>query len=162
MDIFFILERADGEGYLIILDQRKLIGANVTNSYHNDLMSKLPCNPDFLNQLNVRTVFGLMSIKLQINIEPIPEDLFFISSRDTFLFHGTLVDHPGCSIAIDLNTAFKVSVEQVFKGTAKRRNELAELIIIERKKRRINGIDDFLKLVKSEELDDSALERIKF
>ena len=68
----------------------------------------------------------------------------------------------GCSKKIDVNSALQVSIGQLFQYTMNRRMKLAERIIIERKKRKIEGIDDFLKLVKVEELDLSALERIKF
>lgn len=124
----------------------------------------MPKYPEFLGEFNVSTVFGLMSINSQINIDTVPESTFYISSKDTHSFHGTLVDHPGCSIAIDVNTAVQVSVRQLFQGTCCRRMELAEWIISERKKKKIEGIDDFLNLVKDnvKELDSSALLRIRF
>ena len=67
-------------------------------------------------------------------------------------------------MAIDVNSALKTSIGQIFEGTKKRRMELAESIISQRKKKRIENYDDLLSLVsgREEELDESACARIKF
>lgn len=164
VDVFFILKRADCSGYIILLDQRKRLGSNVTHSNLSFFRSKLPSPPAFLREFNVDLVFGLMSIYSQIIINPVPESTFFVSFKDSLYFHGTLFDHPGCSIAIDVNSALKISIGQIFQGTNKKRMELAERIISQRKKKRIENYDDLLSLVSgwNEELDDSARARIKF
>jgi hypothetical protein len=98
VDIFFILKRVDCSGYIILLDQRKRLGSNVTEANMSNFRSKLPSPPVFLREFNVDTVFGLMSIYSQIIIDPVPKSTFFVSSRDSLYFHGTLFDHPGCSM----------------------------------------------------------------
>jgi hypothetical protein len=164
VDVFFILKREDGAGYIILLDQRKRLGSNVTDSHVSNFRSKLPSPPAFLSEFKLYQVFGLMSIYSQIIVDPVPKSTFFISSKDSLYFHGTLFDHPGCSIAIDVNSALKTSIGQIFRATHKRRMELAERIISQRKKKRIENYDDLLLLVSGwdEELDESAFARIKF
>ena len=164
VDVFFILKRADCSGYIILLDQRKRLGSNVTDSNLSSFKSKLPSPPVFLEKFKLEPVYGLMSIYSQIIIDPVPESTFFVSSTDSLYFHGTLFDHPGCSMAIDVNSALKTSIGQIFEGTKKRRMELAESIISQRKKKRIENYDDLLSLVSGweEELDESACARIKF
>ena len=129
VDVFFILKRADCSGYIILLDQRKRLGSNITASGLASFRSKLPSTPAFLKEFNLDTVFGLMSIYSQIIIDPVPPSTFFVSAKDSLRFHGTLFDHPGCSIAIDVNSAMKISMGQIFRGTKKKRTELAERII---------------------------------
>ena len=164
VDVFFILKRADCSGYIILLDQRKRLGSNVTDSNLSSFKSKLPSPPAFLEKFKLERVYGLMSIYSQIIIDPVPESTFFVSSTDSLYFHGTLFDHPGCSMAIDVNSALKISIGQIFQGTKKRRMELAESIISQRKKKRIENYNDLLSLVSGwkEELDESACARIKF
>lgn len=164
VDIFFLLKRADNSGYIILLDQRKRLGSSVTVSNLSWFRSKLPGPPAFLKDSNLKLIFGLMSLNSQINIDPVPESTFFVSSKDSMYFHGTLFDHPGCSIAIDVNSALKSSIGQIFLGAKKKPMRLAARIISQRKKKRIENYDDLLSLVSgwNGKLDESACARISF
>jgi hypothetical protein len=149
-----------------MLDQRKRLGSNISKANLTSYRSKLPDPPTFLRKFNknLDVVFGLMSIYSQINIYPIPTSTFLVSSKDSLNFHGTLFDHPCCSMAIDVNSALKSSVEQIFQGTKTKRTKLAEKIINHRKKKRIGNYEELELLVSKwkEKLDDSAYARIKF
>ena len=167
VDIFFALERTDGSGYIVVLDQRKRLGTDITQSTVSKLIEKLPTVPRFFyeHNLEIETVFGLMSIYSDITVDTIPDSTFFVSNSDSFGFHGSFVDHPGCTTAIDVNTGLKTSIQQLFKGPRKRRQELAESIIQFRKnKKRIVSFEQLSKIVSqlNGELDDLALRRIKF
>ena len=164
VDIFFILKRADMLGYIIVLDQRKRIGSNVTNCNLTAFKSKLPNSPSFLREFNVEIVFGLMSIYSEIAIEPVPDSVFFVSVKDSLCFHGSLFDHPGCSITIEVNSSLKTAVAQIFRGNKKERMDLADKVISQRKKKRIENLDELLSLVSqwSAELEKSAYSRIRF
>jgi hypothetical protein len=164
VDIFFILKRADMLGYIIVLDQRKRIGSNVTDYNLTAFKSKLPNSPSFLKEFNVEIVFGLMSIYSEIAIEPVPDSVFFVSVKDSLYFHGSLFDHPGCSISIEVNSSLKTSVAQIFIGNKKKRMDLADKVISQRKKKRIENLDELLPLVSqwSGELEKSAYSRIRF
>ena len=63
-----------------------------------------------------------------------------------------------------MNSSLKTSIGQIFRGTKNERMELAERIISQRKKKRIENYDDLLLLVSgwNEQLDESASARIKF
>ena len=164
VDIFFILKRADILGYIIVLDQRKRIGSNVTDCNLTAFKSKLPNTPSFLKELNVEIVFGLMSIYSEIAIDPVPDSVFFVSVKDSLCFHGSLFDHPGCSISIEVNSSLKTSVAQIFIGNKTKRMDLADKVISQRKKKRIENLDELLPLVSqwSGELEKSAYPRIRF
>jgi hypothetical protein len=163
-DIFFILKHADDKGYIIVLDQRKRLGSHITDSTLAAFKSKLPDAPSFLQEFNLSTVFGLTSIYSQISIAPIPDSAFFVSVQDSLHFHGTLFDHPGCSMAIDVNSALKTSVGQIFRGSKRKRMELAARVIQHRTENRIGNYDELLLLVSGwkEEMDESACARLKF
>jgi hypothetical protein len=165
VDIFFILERTDGSGYIVVLDQRKRLGVDITDSNLSVYRQKVPSTPKFLKDKKlVSVVYGLVSIYSKIKIVPVPKSTFFVSSEDSRYFHGSLLDHPGCSMTIDVNSALKNSIGQIFLGNNKRRTELAENVIQHRKMVKFENAVQLLDFVASLDgnLDDSALPRIKF
>jgi len=105
-----------------------------------------------------------MSVYSEIAIEPVPDFAYFVAVKDSVTFHGSLFDHPGCSTTIDVNSSLKTAVGQIFRGSKKRRMELAGKVISQRKTKRIENFDEFLLLVSrlSGELDESAYSRIRF
>ncbi|KAJ8323122.1 hypothetical protein O5D80_008180 [Batrachochytrium dendrobatidis] len=129
VDIYFILKRAKDSGYIIVLDQRKRLGSDITNSDLTTFRSKLPNPPAFLNKFKLDSVFGLMSVYSQININHVPDSTYFVSASDSLYFHGSLYDHPGCSMAIDVNSALKISIKQIFCGTNHEQTDLANKVI---------------------------------
>ncbi|KAI8891700.1 hypothetical protein BC833DRAFT_613454 [Globomyces pollinis-pini] len=161
VDIFFILKREDCSGYDILLDQRKRLGSEVTHSNISSFISKVPGFPKVLSDFNVYPFYGLMSVYSEIKIDPVPEYTFFVSLNDSLYFHATLFDHPGCSIAIDVNSALKSSIAQIFQGDIQERMKLAKWII---SKRKIKDYDHLLSLIKTQngKLKESAVTRIKF
>ncbi|KAJ3268218.1 hypothetical protein HDV01_003256 [Terramyces sp. JEL0728] len=173
VDIFFILERADGLGSIIVLDQRKRWGSDVTESKLLDFQSKIPKAPLFLEEDKVLFVYGLMSVYSSVNIPidsterekgALRDCTFYISVKESIEFHGTLFDHPGCSLAIDVNSALKTTVAQIFSGNASVRKRLAESVLQHRVKKRIANYGELSDLVRewNGELDESAKNRIKF
>ncbi|EGF80212.1 hypothetical protein BATDEDRAFT_25057 [Batrachochytrium dendrobatidis JAM81] len=130
VDIYFILKCAEQDsGYIIVLDQRKRLGSDITNSDLTTFRSKLPNPPACLNKFKLDSVFGLMSIYSQINISPVPDSTYFVSASDSLCFHGSLSGHPGCSMAIDANSALKISIKQIFCGTNHEQTDLANKVI---------------------------------
>ncbi|KAL5040646.1 hypothetical protein RTP6_7847 [Batrachochytrium dendrobatidis] len=164
VDIYFILKCAKYSGYIIVLDQRKRLGSDITNSDLTTFRSKLPNPPAFLNGLKLDSVFGLMSIYSQININHVPDSTYFVSASDSLYFHGSLYDHPGCSMAIDVNSALKISIKQIFCGTNHEQTDLAGKVIEQRYNKRIANYDELESLVLEwgGKLDESAHARIKF
>ncbi|KAJ3279404.1 hypothetical protein HDU76_009519 [Blyttiomyces sp. JEL0837] len=167
VDIFITLERADGSGYILILDQRKRQSADVTQSNLSTLMSKVPQPPMFFGQDNLKleTVFGLMNVYSNIKVHPVPDSVFFVSNSDSLLFHGSLFDHPGCSAAIDVNTGLVTSIQQLFRGTGAKRKELTGRIIEFRRKRtKIESYEELVKIVSEwgGALNEWALARVTF
>ncbi|KAJ3238626.1 hypothetical protein HDU78_003407 [Chytriomyces hyalinus] len=162
VDIFFALKREDDTGYIVVLDQRKRLGSQINLSGLSAYMSKIPDKPKFMN--NVEFVVGLMNIYSPIKVDPIPNSMFFASTSESPYFHGSLFDHPGCSIAIDVNSGLKSSIQQLFLGTQQKRNDIAESIIEHRKKGRIDSLEQLMSVVAQfgGELDTLALARIKF
>ncbi|KAK5669192.1 hypothetical protein QVD99_003602 [Batrachochytrium dendrobatidis] len=129
VDIYFILKRAKDSGYIIVLDQRKRLGSDITNSDLTTFRSKLPNPPAFLNKFKLDSVFGLMSIYSEINISPVPDSTYFVSASNSLDFHGSLSGHPRCSMAIDVNSALKISIKQIFCGTNHEQTDLANKVI---------------------------------
>ncbi|OAJ38743.1 hypothetical protein BDEG_22648 [Batrachochytrium dendrobatidis JEL423] len=165
VDIYFILKCAEQDsGYIIVLDQRKRLGSNITNSDLTTFRSKLPNPPAFLNGLKLDSVFGLMSVYSQINISPVPDSTYFVSASNSPGFHGSLYDHPGCSVAIDANSALKTSIKQIFCGTNHEQTNLANKVIEQRYNKRIANYDELESLVSEwgGKLNESARARIKF
>ncbi|KAK5667074.1 hypothetical protein QVD99_006290 [Batrachochytrium dendrobatidis] len=165
VDIYFILKCAEQDsGYIIVLDQRKRLGSNITNSDLTTFRSKLPNPPAFLNGLKLDSVFGLMSVYSQINISPVPDSTYFVSASNSPGFHGSLYDHPGCSMAIDANSALKTSIKQIFCGTNHEQTDLANKVIGQRYNKRIANYDELESLVSEwgGKLNESARARIKF
>ncbi|KAI3657486.1 hypothetical protein MP638_006133 [Amoeboaphelidium occidentale] len=72
VDIFFALKRADNSGHILLLDQRKRLGSDVTGSVLSGFMAKIPEKPRFLNSQTVESTVGLMSIYSSISVEPVP------------------------------------------------------------------------------------------
>ena len=70
-------------------------------------------------------------------IDPLPDSAYFVSVRDSLAFHASLFDHPGFSIAIDVNSSMKTAVGQIFSGSKKKRMNLADKVISQCKKKRI-------------------------
>ncbi|KAJ8326158.1 hypothetical protein O5D80_004934 [Batrachochytrium dendrobatidis] len=94
VDIYFILKCAKDSGYIIVLDQRKRLGSDITNSDLTTFRSKLPNPPAFLNKFKLDSVFGLMSIYSEININHVPDSTYFVSASNSLDFHGSLSGHP--------------------------------------------------------------------
>ncbi|OAJ39489.1 hypothetical protein BDEG_23328 [Batrachochytrium dendrobatidis JEL423] len=147
-----------------VLDQRKRLGSDITNSDLTTFRSKLPNPPAFLNKFKLDSVFGLMSIYSQININHVPDSTYFVSASDYLYFHGPLYDHPGCSMAIDVNSALKTSIKQIFCGTNDDQTDLANKVIEQCYNKRIASYDELESLVSQwgGKLDESAHARIKF
>ncbi|KAJ8326702.1 hypothetical protein O5D80_004156 [Batrachochytrium dendrobatidis] len=147
-----------------VLDQRKRLGSDITNSDLTTFRSKLPNPPAFLNKFKLDSVFGLMSIYSQINISHVPDSTYFVSASDSLYFHGSLYDHPSCSMAIDVNSALKTSIKQIFCGTNDDQTDLANKVIGQRYNKRIANYDELESLVSQwgGKLDESAHARIKF
>jgi hypothetical protein len=97
-------------------------------------------------------------------VEPVLGSTFFLSNSDSLHFHGSFFDHPGCSMAINVNSGLSTSIQQLFRGTQQKRKELADSIIAHRKVARIENFEQLLSVVSQlgGELDDSAVSRIKF
>ncbi|EGF77361.1 hypothetical protein BATDEDRAFT_91850 [Batrachochytrium dendrobatidis JAM81] len=164
VDIYFILKRAKDSGYIIVLDQRKRLGSDITNSDLTTFRSKLPNPPACLNKFKLDSVFGLMSIYSEININHVPDSTYFVSASDSLYFHGSLYDHPRCSMAIDVNSALKISIKQIFCGTNHEQTNLTGKVIKQRYNKRIANYDELESLVSEwgGKLDESAHARIKF
>jgi hypothetical protein len=164
VDIFFILKRADGLGHILVLDQRKRLSSHVTDAQFTAFRSKLPDSPSFLTVFNLEIVFGLMSVYSKIAIEPVPDFAYYVAAQDSLTYHGSLFDHPGCSITIDVNSSLKIAVAQLFRGSKRKRMEFADKVISQRKTTRIENMNELLSLVSrlSGELDESAYSRIRF
>ncbi|EPZ33843.1 hypothetical protein ROZALSC1DRAFT_30715 [Rozella allomycis CSF55] len=164
VDVFFSLKLSDDSGYILVLDQRKRISSQVTNSTLSHFISKLPRSPSCLGNLKFDIVFGLMSIYSHINIDEIPEGTYFVSANDSVTFHNTLFDHPGCSMAIDVNSSMQTSLSQLFIGSKKTRMDLALRIIRQRRLKRIENYNELSSLVAqwNGTLDEYALQRITF
>ncbi|OAJ32784.1 hypothetical protein BDEG_28664 [Batrachochytrium dendrobatidis JEL423] len=164
VDIYFILKRAKDSGYIIVLDQRKRLGSDITNSDLTTFRSKLPNPPACLNKFKLDSVFGLMSVYSQININHVPDSTYFVSASDSLYFHGSLYDHPRCSMAIDVNSALKTSIKQIFCGTNHEQTNLTGKVIKQRYNKRIANYDELESLVSEwgGKLDESAHARIKF
>ncbi|OAJ39483.1 hypothetical protein BDEG_23322 [Batrachochytrium dendrobatidis JEL423] len=147
-----------------VLDQRKRLGSDITNSNLTTFRSKLPNPPACLNKFKLDSVFGLMSIYSQININHVPNSTYFVSASDYLYFHGSLYDHPGCSMAIDVNSALKTSIKQIFCGTNDEQTNLANKVIEQRYNKRIASYDELESLVSQwgGKLNESARARIKF
>ncbi|KAL5035359.1 hypothetical protein RTP6_7751 [Batrachochytrium dendrobatidis] len=84
--------------------------------------------------------------------------------NDYLYFHGSLYDHPGCSMAIDVNSALKTSIKQIFCGTNDEQTNLANKVIEQRYNKRIASYDELESLVSQwgGKLNESARARIKF
>ncbi|KAK5664495.1 hypothetical protein QVD99_000034 [Batrachochytrium dendrobatidis] len=164
VDIYFILKCAKYSGYIIVLDQRKRLGSDITNSDLTTFRSKLPNPPAFLNKFKLDSVFGLMSIYSEINISSVPDSTYFVSASNSLDFHGSLSGHPRCSMAIDVNSASKTSIKQIFCGTNHDQTDLANKVIEQRYSKRIANYDELESLVSQwgGKLDESARARIKF
>ncbi|KAL5034590.1 hypothetical protein RTP6_002414 [Batrachochytrium dendrobatidis] len=164
VDIYFILKCAKDSGYIIVLDQRKRLGSDITNSDLTTFRSKLPNPPACLNKFKLDSVFGLMSIYSQININHVPDSTYFVSASDSLYFHGSLYDHPRCSMVIDVNSALKISIKQIFCGTNDDQTDLANKVIEQRYNKRIASYDELESLVSEwgGKLNESACARIKF
>jgi hypothetical protein len=163
VDVFLILSRGDNSGYILMLDQRKRYSSNATNCVISSINSKIPAIPKCLDGA-VDIALGIMSIYSQINIDPIPKSTFFVSSTDSSSFHGSLFDHPGCSLKIDVNTATKTALCQIYGGNGQKRKSIAEQTIQHRKSAKIVDIDDLKSFISTigGELDDLAIGRICF
>ncbi|TPX56124.1 hypothetical protein CcCBS67573_g09382 [Chytriomyces confervae] len=133
VDIFFALKRKDKDGYVVVLDQRKWQGSAIIRSDFLTLMSKIPQKPKFMR--NTEVIFGVMSIYSEINIGSIPDSVFLAGKSDSEGFHGSFFDHPGCSVAIDVNSGLKTSIQQLFLGSEQVRMTIAENVIDYRQKR---------------------------
>ncbi|OAJ41060.1 hypothetical protein BDEG_24711 [Batrachochytrium dendrobatidis JEL423] len=96
VDIYFILKCAEQDsGYIIVLDQRKRLGSDITNSDLTTFPIKITESASMFKQVQSWTLFfGLMSIYSQINISPVPDSTYFVSASDSLCFHGSLSGHP--------------------------------------------------------------------
>ncbi|KAJ2999708.1 hypothetical protein HDV02_001951 [Globomyces sp. JEL0801] len=160
VDLFFILKRQDKpNSYILLLDQRKWISSDINNSMFSSIKSKIPDDPKCING-EVKRAIGIMSIYSQIKIDFIPECYFTVSSSESFSFHGSLFDHPGCALKIDVNTATVTGLCQIFGGT--KRKSIAEMAIVYRKSRKFVDEDDLKAFVTNlnGELNASSLDRI--
>ncbi|EGF77920.1 hypothetical protein BATDEDRAFT_91321 [Batrachochytrium dendrobatidis JAM81] len=86
------------------------------------------------------------------------------SDSDVLGFYGSLSGHPGCSMVIDMNSASKTSIKQIFCGTNHDQTDLAGKVIEQRYNKRIASYDELESLVSEwgGKLDESARARIKF
>ncbi|KAJ1339433.1 hypothetical protein BSLG_005950 [Batrachochytrium salamandrivorans] len=146
-----------------VLDQRKRLGSDITNSDLTTSDRNYRIRP-FLNKFKLDSVFGLMSIYSEININHVPDSTHFVSASNSPGFHGSLYDHPGCFMAIDMNSALKTSIKQIFCGTNDEQTNLANKVIEQRYNKRIASYDELESLVSEwgGKLDESARARIKF
>jgi hypothetical protein len=163
VDVFFTLERADNKGLILLLDQRKRYSSNITNSVISTMKSRIPAFPECI-KVPLVMVFGVMSIYSQINIEDIPKSTFIVSSSDSPLFHGSIFDHPGCSLKIDVNTATSTALCQIYGGSGRKRKMLADQTIERRKLAKIVDVDALKSFILTfeGELDELAIGRICF
>ncbi|KAI8823918.1 hypothetical protein BJ741DRAFT_633587 [Chytriomyces cf. hyalinus JEL632] len=162
VDIFFALKRKNDPGYIVVLDQRKRLGSQITQSSLSTYLSKIPGKPKFMD--NMESVVGLMSIYSNIQVDEIPNSMFFASTSESPKFHGSLFDHPGCTIAINVNSGLKTSIQQLFLGGQQKRNRIAESIIEHRKMGRIESFEQLASIVSKlgGELDPLAKGRTTF
>ncbi|TPX57617.1 hypothetical protein CcCBS67573_g09233 [Chytriomyces confervae] len=126
-------------------------------------MAKRPGRPKFMK--NVETVVGLMSICLNFKVSESPKSMFFVAKSDSACFHGSLFDHPGCSIDISVNSGLKTSIQLLFLGVQKQQWEIAEGIIQYcTKKGRFKNMSHLSDVVSGlgGQLDEAALRRIRF
>ncbi|TPX44665.1 hypothetical protein CcCBS67573_g10402 [Chytriomyces confervae] len=162
VDIFFALKRKNDPGYIVVLDQRKRLGSQITQLGLSAYLSKIPGKPKFMD--NVDLVVGLMSNYSKIEVDEIPNSMFVASTSESSKFHGSLFDHPGCTIAIDVNSGLQTSIQQLFLGVQQKRDRIAESIIEHRKKGRIESFEQLASIVSElgGELDPLAKGRTKF
>ncbi|OAJ39339.1 hypothetical protein BDEG_23195 [Batrachochytrium dendrobatidis JEL423] len=101
---------------------------------------------------------------LMFSISSVPDSTYFVSASNSLGFYGSLSGHPGCSMAIDVNSALKTSIKQIFCGTNHEQTDLAGKVIEQRYNKRIASYDEFESLVSQwgGKLDESARARIKF
>jgi len=154
---------ADNPGSVVLLDQRKRLAKEMTSSEILSIKSKMPATPKCITG-NVKTIHGIMSIYSKATVDPIPKSTFILSSSESRRFHGSLFDHPGCSLKINVNTAFVTALCQIYKGSGGKRKRLAEKTVERRKLAKIVDLDDlsgFISTIEGE-LDESAMERICF
>ena len=163
VDIFFILKRSDDQGYILMLDQRKRYSSDITKHAISSITSKIPGIPKCIGE-RVKTILGLMSIYSKIKIEAFLTSTFIVSSSESSTFHGSLFDHPGCSLMIDVNSATITALCQIFGGKVGKRKSLAYQTIDRRKIAKFVGIDDLNSFISQIDgtLDECSLGRVCF
>ena len=170
VDIFFALKLANITGYILVLDQRKRMSSSITDSSLSNYISALPGTPNFLTGATetvfgtIETVFGLMNIYSTVDISNIPDGVFYLSQDDSLRYHGTFFEHPGCSRKIDVNTATKTALCQLFTGSNAKRQKLADDTIKLRCKVKIDNLDQIVSLIKDKNLslNESMSDRITY
>ncbi len=162
VDLFFLLEREDKSGYFLFLDQRKRYANDITPSHLKDAIKKIPNKPRCLYGKNVENVFGFMNLYSKARNIDLPESTFMLTCRDSSGFHGTLFDHPGCALNININTATVSALGQLYRGpTFAAVTKYAKLTAC---KRNFRSKEEFIKFAADNdmELDAQALYRISF
>ncbi|KAJ8327832.1 hypothetical protein O5D80_003231 [Batrachochytrium dendrobatidis] len=98
------------------------------------------------------------------SISSVPDSTYFVSASNSLGFYGSLSGHPGCSMVIDVNSASKTSIKQIFCGTNDDQTDLAGKVIEQRYNKRIANYDELESLVSQwgGKLNESARARIKF
>ncbi|OAJ41556.1 hypothetical protein BDEG_25132 [Batrachochytrium dendrobatidis JEL423] len=99
-----------------------------------------------------------------LSINHVPDSTYFVSASDSLGFYGSFSGHPGCFMVIDMNSALKTSIKQIFCGTNHEQTDLANKVIEQRYNKRIANYDELESLVSEwgGKLDESAHARIKF
>lgn len=146
VDIFFSLrlveEPREAPGYFLICDQRKRLSRDITAATLSEIISKSVSVPSCVRGSGNQMVLGCMSIYSECRAEITSDSLFVVSRSDSERFHGSLSQHPGCSLIIDVNTAPKLSLCQIIEGTNKESARLADVLIERRNKANFKGCDD--------------------
>jgi hypothetical protein len=160
VDIFFALKREGEPGYILVLDQRKRLASTITDSTISSIRSKIPDIPRCING-ETDVILGVCNVFSPITVSSVPKNMFLVSASNSSSYHGSLFDHPGCSMKIDVNMATMTALCQLFCGTVKKRKELANQILIERAKSKIKDRAD-LESRLGAKIDKLAEERICF
>lgn len=139
----------------------KIILKQLKNSSQGPLMPKIPsCVPGSNNQM----AFGVMSVYSDCEVEVTSESVFLVSRSESKQYHGSLADHPGCSIIIDVNTGPKESLIQVLKGTLAHRRRIADQWVKARARSNfanLRSLDQYLKTIGGK-ISESHSSRICF
>lgn len=140
----------------------KIIPKQLKNSSQGPFIPKIPsCVSGSNNQMT----FGVMNVYSDCDVEVTSESVFLVSLSESKQYHGSLADHPGCSIIIDVNTCPKESLIQVLEGTLAHRRRIANQWVKARVARsnfaNLHSLDQYLKTIGGE-ISESHSSRICF